>query len=585
MSANDAGIEWGMEKAAALRKGVRLQPHQSSALKASKGKGGILLNHGLGSGKTLSSMAIAEHRRGNVLVVVPASLRENYKKQLKEFVTDDRQGDYHIMSYEKFRRDPEAHIARIKPNTMVADEVHRLRNFGLTRQAFERVRKKVPHMVGLTGTVINNRPEEVVPLTNLVAGHKVDTQEGFKRRYIKTEKVHPNFWGKHVKKVAPGEREVMQNHADFKTRYSPHIHQFRGSPEYKKHMPKVTEEEVRVHMTPHQEKLYAGISQSDPALAYKIRKNLPPSKKELANMNAFMTAARQVSNNPAAYDKKIKSGDHMRWSPKFKRMVHDVHRRAKDDPNFRAVTYSSFLHSGVHPQVAELKRKGIKSHAFTGGISDKKRKAMVEDLNQGRVQVLGLSPAGGEGLDLKGVRQVNITEEHWNPQRAGQAIGRATRYKSHAHLPEEHRNVLVKRYFATHKPRGLMQKLKLKKTPMSADEYINQRRVEKHRLNEEFTGALDKKAFLISKAKKLEEREDYIKRRNNLSNELQRPANVAMAKKLQKKHSLEIHGRKPHKLNDRDWQEIHDKHVMKDPHFIAIHQRHGFMEGERGVAE
>ena len=48
---------------------------------------GILLFHGLGSGKTCSSIAIAEGMKDNkrVIVMTPASLRRNYYEELKKW--------------------------------------------------------------------------------------------------------------------------------------------------------------------------------------------------------------------------------------------------------------------------------------------------------------------------------------------------------------------------------------------------------------------------------------------------------------------------------------------------------------------
>jgi hypothetical protein len=87
---------------------------------------------------------------------------------------------------------------------------------------------------------------------------------------------------------------------------------------------------------------------------------------------------------------------------------------------------------------------------------------------------------------------------------------------------------------------------------------------------------MEKSAFLFNKEKAKERREDFIKRRNDLSNELQRPGNVQKANKLMKEHSMRLHGKKPKHLKARDWQDVHDNHAMKDPHFVAIHQSHGF---------
>ena len=57
--------------------------------------------------------------------------------------------------------------------------------------------------------------------------------------------------------------------------------------------------------------------------------------------------------------------------------------------------------------------------------------------------VLILTRAGGEGIDLKGVRSVVVLDPTWNDAGLQQVIGRAIRYKSHAHLPLEERKVNV----------------------------------------------------------------------------------------------------------------------------------------------
>jgi len=472
-----------------LKPGIVLQPHQRDAVEKSRDGGGMIMNWGLGSGKTLGAIAVAERRGGNVLVVTPASLRTNFSEQLKKFVPKNRIDAYTIISYEKFKRDPGGWVNRVRPQTLVADEIHRIRN-PKPRAPFEAVRDSVPFMIGLTGSLINNRPEEVVPLTNLVAGKKVfESQDDFSRKYIGKEKVKPGILGR-IRGIKAGHREYVKNKSDLRRDLSPHIHRFTGSPEYRKHLPRVTEERVEVIMSPQQEKLYRSLTTTNPALAYKLRNNLPPSKKDLKNMNAFMTASRQIMNNPSEYTRKPRPGDVVKSSPKFKTMTDHMTAKAKKDKNYRAVVYSNFLSSGVEPVVTELERRGVSAGVFSGKLNDKERQELVDGLNKGRVSVLGLSPAGGEGLDLKGVREVHLTEEHWNPERGAQAIGRSARYKSHAHLPEASRDVNVKRYVAVHN-RTLMNKIFGTKRKTSADEWIDERRRDKKKLNQGVLGAIE----------------------------------------------------------------------------------------------
>jgi hypothetical protein len=54
-----------------------------------------------------------------------------------------------------------------------------------------------------------------------------------------------------------------------------------------------------------------------------------------------------------------------------------------------------------------------------------------------------ITSSGAEGISLKNVRYVHITEPYWHPVRTEQVIGRARRICSHQELPEELRTVEV----------------------------------------------------------------------------------------------------------------------------------------------
>lgn len=464
-----------------LLENVKLQKHQQDALDKSHGKGGIIVNHGLGSGKTLTSMAIAEHRGGKVLAVVPASLRGNYKEQLNKFVPKERHGDYKIISYNEFAKDPHKHIDEHQPNTMIADEVHRLRNPNSLRKSFEQTRGRVPFMVGMTGSLVNNHPTEAVGLINLVNGKKVMSHEEFARDHIGIKTVKPSLLGK-LRGIKPGQVEVITNEKALKKKLSPYIHKFDGDAEYKSNLPSATYSDVKVNLSKRQQDMIAGLAETNKALAYKLKHNLPPSKQEATQLNAFMMGMRQASNNPAALDKTIENG--VEHSPKMKAAIDSMHEKMKGDPNFRGAVYSKFLNAGVRPLAEELG-----GNVYEGSLNDKNKKKTLDEFAKGEKKVLGISPSGGEGLDLKGVKLMQILEPDWNPETTSQAIGRAIRYKSHAHLPENERNVKVERYIATH-PDSFKYKIPFVKKPTSPDEYIQSRANEKQRLNNQFMGAL-----------------------------------------------------------------------------------------------
>ena len=62
------------------------------------------------------------------------------------------------------------------------------------------------------------------------------------------------------------------------------------------------------------------------------------------------------------------------------------------------------------------------------------------------LKILFITQSGAEGISLKNVRQVHVTEPYWNKNRIDQVIGRANRTCSHFSLPKNERNFTVYRY-------------------------------------------------------------------------------------------------------------------------------------------
>ena len=85
---------------------IVLQEHQKLPVKYIKRKdvNGILLYHSLGSGKTITSITMAEKfPNKEVVVIVPASLQDNYKKELKKVKVKSIKR-YQVVSYESFHK-------------------------------------------------------------------------------------------------------------------------------------------------------------------------------------------------------------------------------------------------------------------------------------------------------------------------------------------------------------------------------------------------------------------------------------------------------------------------------------------------
>lgn len=466
---------------------INLQPHQNEAKNHLNKSKSLIAYHGLGSGKTLTSIAAGEDEPGHKLVLTPASLQHNYKKELHKFnIPSDK---YHVVSYERFRRDPDKFLKK-KPSMIIADELHRAKDTDtMTGDSLRYARTKVHKFMGLTGSIAQNHPSEIGELVHTVTGKPLlgENEKEFNKKFIHEKIIKPNIIGR-ILGHKPGTIEEGKNLDKFKKKVKPIIHTFAGDPEYKKHIPEVHQLVKRIQMDDEQQKLYNFIFGKSPGwVKYKIKHNLPPSKKESGNINAFLIGARQVGTSTKAF-----GGLHT--SPKIKAVINDIEEGIKKDKNFKGVVYSNFLESGLHPLSKKLKQLNIPHGSFTGEQNDAERNEIINNYNKGKLKVLLLSPAGAEGLDLKGTKYSGIMDPSWNPEKENQFIGRAARFKSHESLPENERHVNVVRYLS--EPRlswfGRLKKKYINKDThnVGVDEYIYNRAQEKLRLNKQFTDAL-----------------------------------------------------------------------------------------------
>jgi superfamily II DNA or RNA helicase len=212
-----------------------------------------------------------------------------------------------------------------------------------------------------------------------------------------------------------------------------------------------------------------------------VKHGLPPTKQEAGDLNAFLGGARQVANTTAPYQSELPA-----FSPKIDRAVEELKKNFAANPRSKAVVYSNYLGAGINPYKEQLTRAGIPYGEFTGAMKKKDRDALVKDYNENRIKALLLSSAGGEGLDLKGTRLMQILEPHWNQEKLKQVQGRGIRYGSHADLPPEERKVLVQRFLATRPKKGILERTGLRSPGMGVDEYLTRMSQDKERLNYQF---------------------------------------------------------------------------------------------------
>tara|TARA_B100000424_G_scaffold111623_1_gene83944 strand:- start:80 stop:3442 length:3363 start_codon:yes stop_codon:yes gene_type:complete len=121
------------------------------------------------------------------------------------------------------------------------------------------------------------------------------------------------------------------------------------------------------------------------------------------------------------------------------------------------------------------------------------------------IKVLMITSSGAEGISLKNVRYVHITEPYWHPVRNQQVIGRARRICSHSELPKELQTVEVFLYlmkFTEKQLESISIDLKLndvskkdKKRVLTSDEFLFEISSIKEELNKELLNNVKKSAM------------------------------------------------------------------------------------------
>lgn len=460
-----------------------LQPHQRRLLDKLKASGGALALHGVGSGKTLEYIAAQDELGVPADFVVPAPLQQNLAKEYVKH-TAGKPDDVRVRSYEK--------AVRGGLNTdglVVFDEAHRGRNAGTGASKLLREARKAPYRLLGTGTAVYNQPWDLAAPLNAAAGAPVvpDDPGLFKEKFVGKEAIKPGFWNR-VRGMKPVEVPVLKNRQALIDAAKGYVDVHKGGvgPDF----PRRVDEEFDVPMSEKQHQMYRFHEGPMPwYLRAKIRSGLPMSKQESQELNAFQGALRQTSNTPRPYVEGMSDDEENENTPKIQMMVKNLLASRQKDPNFRGVVYSNYLSGGLNPYSRALQAAKVPHNLFTGETAAKDRDRIVNEYNDGKSPVLLISGAGSEGLDLKGTKMVQLMEPHWNRSRLEQAVGRGVRYKSHAHLPENEREVRVQRYFSAF-PKTFANKLRLTTPDKTVERYMHDTATQKGRLADEINAAL-----------------------------------------------------------------------------------------------
>jgi hypothetical protein len=476
-------------------KGAKLRPHTQRALKKLERTGGLLVDHSMGSGKTLLYLkAIELHQKKNpehhALIMAPASLTTNIYKEIKKHKVDIDVNRLETLSYEKAAIDADR-LRKKKFAMVVADEAHKLRNTDTKRhkELSDIIMRADKRLLG-TGTTAYNHPSDIAPLVNLVARAKVlpEGKAAFEEKYIRKTKEQPPLL-KRILGHPPKEIHTLKNKGSLEKILRKHIDHYdlRDDPSAATKFPSKKEVIKEVEMSPEQQGVYKYLEGKLPwHLRMKVRMNLPLDRRDAASLQAFSTGIRQVSNSLNSF-----MPNYDKPTPKIMAAVNSVHEGHTKDKNFRALVYSNYLGSGLEDYSKELAKRKVPHAIYHGGLHRSQKDELVENYNSGKIKVLLLSSSGAEGLNTKGTKKVQILEPHFNKSKVDQVVARGVRYESHSHLPKAERHVDVEHYISTI-PR---KRFRLTPSPHSIDQYLHHNSKTKSEVGEQMKNLVKEAHF------------------------------------------------------------------------------------------
>lgn len=465
------------------------EPHQSRVVdRAAGGTKGLIVAHGMGSGKTLTALLAAEDAQKRypeepVLIIAPSSLVSNMKDQAKEHGVGVDFNKAIVTTYDKAVNSLEQ-LKKGRYGLLILDEAHKIRNKDTKRSSGVDPLVEVSRQtLFLTGTPAYNQPHDLAVLINKATGEKVlpDTQKDFEEAFIGQRQIEPGFFAKNFLGVRPGNLPYLKNVDRLKEVLKKHVDLYDARLEKPENFPAVASKVVKVEMSSEQQRIYNFLEGNIPAhIRWKIRMGLPLSKQESKDLNAFSTGVRQASNSVEPF---VASAD-VTTTPKIKAMADSVVDYSRQLPNFRGFAYSNYLEAGLKPYQKELASRGIQAEILDGTLSPTAKDALVDRYNDGRIPFLLISSTGSEGLNLKGTRLAQVMEPHFNKSKIDQVVARGVRFKSHEHLPEDQRHVQVEYYQSTQRP-GLVNKMLNSPVAKGIDEYLTDLSEEKQRIQKE----------------------------------------------------------------------------------------------------
>ena len=364
------------------------------------------------TGKTPTTLIAARDKLGTGVIVCPAGLKLNWKREIKTWLGKDsivikgtptkRKRLYEaisqgsdaiiIVSYETLRADLGTRFNPKEIDVLIVDEVHRLRNFKTKQsKAVLRLGLVSETVYALTGTPAVNHPSDVYGILKLLRPRKYTSYWQFVERYFGTMDGH---FGKQILDL----REDRSKEFTYML-YDMSVNRKRR--DIMKWIPKVTKRTIELDFDSKQEKHYKRVLKD---LVY----GLEGEEKSVPNALAQLTRLRQICVDPALLELDGKS-------PKIEFIKEFI-----NDNTGSIIIFSSF--TSFLNNLADVVDDAV---LLTGEQTQAEKQRNIDkfQFKQARVLLANIK-AGGVGFTLDRADTIIFADRSYNPVDNEQAADR-----------------------------------------------------------------------------------------------------------------------------------------------------------------
>ena len=390
----------------ASRSKMKLTDSQMKVVEFMENNDSLLVVHATGLGKTLTAVTCSQcyldkNPMSGVVFVGPPSTCSNFEKSMEETYGVKNKDKYEIYTLNKFWSE---HVngrpISLRNKFLIVDEAHNVRNVDgamasiLINAAFRATKRLL-----LTATPFVNSLVDLIPLINMVHGKKV---VGLKKDYdaFQAEQwITRDISDENLQKISLLLRDKIDI-VDYK------------DPE---NYPERFDHYVDIPMSEQYYKIYQSLIGREEFLGIQFK-----------SPERFYNGYRRAVN---------KAGPDY-CSRKVNYAIPILH-------SGKSIIFTNWLSFGIEPIAKVLTENGISFAEYSGNVSKLDRLTNIRRFNADKIDVLIITRAGGESIDLKGVQNVVVLDPPWNDASLEQIVGRAIRFKSHLHLPREERKVNI----------------------------------------------------------------------------------------------------------------------------------------------